>query len=48
VKSRLETLVELGAEISIYCQRRTDAGTRSHFWASLCASADEIHFLNEI
>jgi hypothetical protein len=46
VKSRLETLVELGAEIAVYCRRRTDAGTRSHFCASLCASADRIHILN--
>ena len=45
VKSRLNTLVELGAEITVYCQRRNDAGTRSHFCASLCASADTIHFL---
>ena len=47
VKSKLQMLVELGAEITIYCQRRADAGTRSHFWASLCASADRIHFLSK-
>lgn len=46
VKSRLEMLVRLGAQITVFCQRRADAGTRSHFWASLCASADEIHFLS--
>ena len=47
VKSKLQMLVELGAEITVYCQRRADAGTRSHFWASLCASADEIHYLSK-
>ncbi len=46
VKSRLNTLVELGAEITVYCQRRKDTGTRSHFCASLCASADTIQFLS--
>lgn len=46
VKSRLNTLVELGAEITVYCQRRNDTGTRSHFCASLCASADTIQFLS--
>ena len=45
VKSRLNTLVGLGAEITVYCHRRSDTGTRSHFCASLCASADTIQFL---
>jgi hypothetical protein len=47
IKLKLRALVGLGAQITIFCQRRKDAGTRSHFWASLCASADEIHIVDD-
>lgn len=46
VKSALEGLVENGAQVAVVCRRRSeDLGTRSHFLASLCASADHVHFL---
>jgi hypothetical protein len=46
VKSELESMVELGVRVVVICRRRTeDLGTRSHFLASLCASADRVHFL---
>ena len=45
VKSMLETLVEEGSQIVVLCRRRPeDLGTRSHFIASLCASADRVYF----
>ena len=45
VKSLLELLVENGVQVVALCQRRSDdLGTRSHFMASLCASADQVHF----
>ena len=45
VKAELESMVEGGAHVVILCQRRSeDLGTRSHFVASLCASADRVHF----
>jgi hypothetical protein len=49
VKSELESMVERGERVAVICQRRTeDLGTRSHFLASLCASADRVHFLKSI
>ena len=46
VKSELESMVERGTRVVVICRRRTeDLGTRSHFLASLCASADRVHFL---
>ena len=46
VKSELEALVEQGAQVVVLCQRRVaNLGTRAHFMASLCASADRVHFL---
>jgi len=46
VKSELESMVEQGARVVVICRRRLDdLGTRSHFLASLCASADRVHFL---
>ena len=45
VKAELESMVEGGAQIVVLCQRHSaDLGTRSHFMASLCASADRVHF----
>jgi hypothetical protein len=45
VKSLLEALVNDGARIVVVCRRRAeDLGTRSHFMASLCASADRVYF----
>lgn len=45
VKSVLESLAVNGAQIFVLCrQRSSDLGTRSHFLASLCASADHVHF----
>jgi hypothetical protein len=47
VKAELGSMVEGGAQVVVLCQRRTeDLGTRSHFMASLCASADRVHFRN--
>lgn len=46
VKSELESMVEGGERVVVICRRRAeDLGTRSHFLASLCASADRVHFL---
>ena len=46
IKSELESMVEGGARVVVLCHRRAgDLGTRAHFMASLCASADRIHFL---
>ena len=46
VKSELESMVERGARVVVLCRRRPeDLGTRSHFLASLCASASRVHFL---
>ena len=45
VKAMLQTLVEEGSQIVVLCRRRSeDLGTRSHFIASLCASADRVYF----
>jgi hypothetical protein len=45
VKSVLESLAVNGAQVFVLCQHRSsDLGTRSHFLASLCASADHVHF----
>ncbi len=45
VKASLDALVEDGAQIVVVCRRRAeDLGTRSHFIASLCASADRVYF----
>ena len=49
VKSELESMVERGERVVVICRRRSeDLGTRSHFLASLCASADRVHFLKSI
>jgi hypothetical protein len=46
IKGELESMVESGARIAVICRRRPDdLGTRAHFLASLCASADRVHFL---
>jgi hypothetical protein len=46
VKAELEAMVESGARVVIICRKHTEQlGTRSHFLASLCASADRVHFL---
>ena len=46
IKSELESMVEGGARVVVLCHRRAgDLGTRAHFMASLCASADRVHFL---
>jgi hypothetical protein len=46
MKSELESMVERGMRIVVVCRRRLeDLGTRSHFLASICASADRVHFL---
>jgi hypothetical protein len=45
VKAMLQTLAEEGSQIVVLCRRRAeDRGTRSHFIASLCASADRVYF----
>jgi hypothetical protein len=45
VKSTLESLIVKGVHIVVLCRRRSeDLGTRSHFVASLCASADRVYF----
>ncbi len=47
VKATLQTLAEEGSQIVVLCRRRAeDLGTRSHFIASLCASADRVYFRN--
>ena len=46
VKLELESMVDRGTLVVVICHRRPeDLGTRSHFLASLCASADRVHFL---
>ncbi len=46
IKSELHSMVETGARVAIICRRRSeDLGTRSHFLASLCASAHRVHCL---
>jgi hypothetical protein len=46
IKTELESMVENGARVAVICHRRSeDLGTRAHFLASLCASADRVHFL---
>jgi hypothetical protein len=46
LKAELESMAESGERVVVICRRRTqDLGTRSHFLASLCASADQVHFL---
>jgi hypothetical protein len=46
VKAELESLVEQGARVVVICRRHAeDLGTRCHFLASLCASADRVHSL---
>jgi hypothetical protein len=46
IKNELESMVETGSRVAVICRRRMeDLGTRSHFLASLCASAGRVHFL---
>jgi hypothetical protein len=46
IKTELESMVERGSRVVAICRRRgEDLGTRSHFLASLCASADRVHIL---
>jgi hypothetical protein len=46
IKTELEAMVERGSRVVVICRRRSeDLGTRSHFLASLCASADRVHIL---
>jgi len=46
IKAELESMAESGARVAVICRRRAeDLGTRAHFLASLCASADRVHFL---
>ena len=46
IKTELQSMVETGARVVVICRRhREDLGTRSHFLASLCASAGRVHFL---
>jgi len=46
IKSELQSMVETGERVAVICRRHSeDLGTRSHFLASLCASADKVHFL---
>jgi hypothetical protein len=46
IKAELESMVERGSRVVVICRRRKeDLGTRSHFLASLCASADRVHIL---
>ena len=47
LKLELETMIEKGALVAIVCRRHSNnLGTRAHFLASLCASADRVHFLS--
>ena len=49
VKTVLGSLVDNGVQIAVVCQRLSkDLGTRSHFMASLCASANRVHFLRRM
>ena len=46
IKTELEAMVGRGSRVVVICRRRNaDLGTRSHFLASLCASADRVHIL---
>ena len=46
VKTELESMVERGDRVVVLCRRHADdLSTRSHFLASLCVSADQVHFL---
>jgi hypothetical protein len=46
VKAELEYMVESGVRVAVICRRRAeDLGTRAHFLASLCASANRVHVL---
>jgi hypothetical protein len=46
IKIELESMVERGLRVVVICRRHSeDLGTRSHFLASLCASADRVHIL---
>jgi hypothetical protein len=46
IKTELGCMVERGSRVVVICRRRSeDLGTRSHFLASLCASADRVHIL---
>jgi|SRR5215510_7545376 len=45
VKAMLHVLAEEGSQIVVLCRRRAESrGTRSHFIASICASADRVYF----
>jgi hypothetical protein len=44
VKAMLQALAAEGSQIVVLCRRRADRGTRSHFVASICASADRVYF----
>jgi hypothetical protein len=47
IKSELESMVEKGMNVALICRRKSEnLGTRSHFLASLSASADRVHFLS--
>jgi hypothetical protein len=46
IKTELQSMVETGERVVVICRRRLeDLNTRSHFLASLCASAGRVHFL---
>src|SRR5262245_5530863 len=46
IKLEFQSRVQQGARVVVVCRwRPEDLGTRSHFLASLCASADRVHFL---
>jgi len=45
VKVMLQALPQERSQIVVLCRRRAeDRGTRSHFIASICASADRVYF----
>ncbi len=47
IKAELESMAQSGVQVVVLCRRRQkDLGTRAHFMASLCASADRVHFLS--
>jgi hypothetical protein len=47
LKSKFESMVDNGSTVVAICRRHNeDLGTRSHFMASLCAAADQVHFRN--
>jgi hypothetical protein len=46
LKAELESMVDAGERIVVICRRRAeDLGTRAHFLTSLCAVANQVHFL---